>query len=127
MDDVEISIMTHEDIESIKNVLTEEFDDFWTYSVLKRELDNPNSKYIVSIIDNKIVGFAGIWKAIDVIHITNIVTAKNARNNGIGSKMLSKLIEMAKSDKDIIAITLEVNSNNFIAQKMYKKFGFKIS
>lgn len=126
MDNVEISIMNLSDLELIKNVLITDFDDFWNYNILKSELLNPNSKYIVAKINNKIVGFAGIWKSVDDIHITNIVTAKNFRNQNIGTLMLSNLIHLSAAEKDITSITLEVSSKNIPAQKLYKKFDFKV-
>ena len=96
MDKIEICKMDVDDLESIKDVLSTEFDDFWTYNIFKQELLNPNSKYIIAKIDDIIVGFAGIWKAVDVIHITNIVTKKSLRNRGIGSILLDILINLAK-------------------------------
>lgn len=125
MDKLEILIMTISDLDSIKDSLLSDFDDFWNYNTFKSELLNPNSKYIVAKMNNEIVGFAGIWKAVDDIHITNIVTAKKFRKHHIGSTMLSKLIEMAEIEKRINSITLEVNSNNEPAIKLYEKFGFK--
>lgn len=125
MDNIQISKMTISDLDSIQNSLLSDFDDFWSVSIFKSELLNPNSKYIVAKINNKIVGFGGIWKSVDDIHITNIVTAKKFRKQNIGSTMLSILIQMAKSEKNITSITLEVNSNNIPAQKLYEKFGFK--
>ena len=50
---------------------------------------------------------------------------KNFRKQNIGSLMLSKLIELAKLEPNISSITLEVNSNNIAAIKLYEKFGFK--
>ena len=125
MDNIQISEMTILDLEEIKDTLLSDFDDFWNINTFKQELLNPNSKYIMAKINNKIVGFAGIWKSVDDIHITNIVTAKNFRKQNIGSKMLSSLIQLAKSEKNITSITLEVNSTNIPAQKLYEKFGFK--
>ena len=125
MDNVQISVMTIENLELIKDILLTEFDDFWNYNVFKSELLNPNSKYIKAELEGKIIGFAGIWKAVDIVHITNIVTAKSYRNEGLGSIMLNKLIEIAKLETDIDSITLEVNSNNIPAQKLYEKYGFK--
>ena len=126
MDNIDISIMLPEDLEQIKDILVTDFDDFWNYNIFKNELMNENSKYIVAKQDNRIIGFAGIWKAIDVMHITNIVTSKSFRKKGIASLMLDKLINLAKQDKDIISITLEVNSLNIPAQNLYKKFGFNV-
>ena len=126
MDNVEIHEMSLNDLELIKDILQTDFDDFWNYNIFKEELENPHSKYIVAKINNKIIGFAGIWKAVDDIHITNIVTRKDYRNKGIANIMLEQLITIAKQEKNITSITLEVNSNNIIAQKLYKKFGFDV-
>ena len=87
------------------------------------ELENPNSTYIIAKIDNEIVGFAGIWKAYDDIHITNIVTRKDKRNLGIGTQMLEKLIQLAK-ETNYKSVTLEVNENNISAINLYQKFNF---
>lgn len=125
MDNLEILEMTLLDLEAIQDILISDFDDFWSVSTLKSELQNPNSKYIVAKFDNTIVGFGGIWKAVDDIHITDIVVRKAQRNNGIGSAILSKLIDLSKLDKNIKSLTLEVNSNNTPAQKLYEKFNFK--
>ena len=125
MDNIKISKMTISDLDEISDILFSDFDDFWNINIFKNELLNPNSKYIVAKLDNKIVGFAGIWKAVDDVHITNIVTAKKLRRQNIGSILLSNLIEMAKSEISITSITLEVNSTNIPAQKLYEKFGFK--
>ena len=126
MDNIQIFRMTISDLEEIQDTLLLDFDDFWNVNTFKEELLNPNSKYIMAKINDKIVGFAGIWKAVDDVHITNIVTSKNFRRQNIGSVMLSNLVEIAKSEKGITSITLEVNSTNIPAQKLYEKFGFKV-
>jgi len=126
MDNIEISNMTLLDLECISDILQSDFDDFWNVTTLKSELLNPNSKYIVAKFNNTIVGFAGIWKSVDEVHITNIVVNKNFRKQNIGSLMLSKLIGLAKLEPNISSITLEVNSNNIAAIKLYEKFGFKV-
>jgi len=125
MDNIEISKMNVSDLESIKDILLADFDDFWNYSTFKNELENPNSKYFKAIINEEIVGFAGIWKSVDDVHITNIVTKKIYRRKNIGSLMLTELIDLAKQEEGITSITLEVNSNNIAAQKLYEKYGFK--
>ena len=121
---VDIRDMNMADLEVFKDRLLEDFDDFWNIAVLENELQNENSKYIVAKINDDIVGFAGIWKSVDDIHITNIVVKKNSRNKGIGSILLEELIEIAKK-QNIMSITLEVNSTNYSAVKLYTKYGFK--
>lgn len=125
MDNIKISRMTVSDLNEIEDILFSDFDDFWNINTFKSELLNPNSKYIVAKIDNKIVGYAGIWKAVDDVHITNIVTAKNLRRQNIGSILLSDLIEMAKAENGITSITLEVNCNNLPAKNYMKNLALK--
>lgn len=118
-----INEMTLSHLLQIKDILSIEFDNFWTYTIFENELKNPNSKYFVALLDNEIVGFAGIWKAVDDIHITNIVTKITKRHMGIASKLLENLINIAKNEK--LHLTLEVKQSNINAIKLYEKYNFK--
>lgn len=120
----QISNMTISDLDLISNILYSDFDDFWSYSIFKQELENENSHYLVAKINEEIVGFAGIWISIDEAHITNIVTKKSYRKNGIGNLLLNSLINLCNNLK-MNSITLEVNESNEPAISLYKKFGFK--
>lgn len=121
---LEIYNMTLEDLKLLKDNLTTDFDDFWSYEILQNELNNPNSEYFIAKQDNEILGFAGIWKSIDDVHITDIVVKKIYRKKHIGSALLQKLIDTAK-EQNFKSITLEVNENNLPAINLYSKFLFK--
>lgn len=116
--------MTLDDFSEIKSIYNSEFDDFWNINILKSELENLNSKYIVAKSDDEIVGFAGLWFSVDDAHITNIVVKKDKRHIGIGSKLLEELIDLTKKQKKL-SITLEVNTKNIPAQNLYLKYGFE--
>ena len=122
---IEIKDMSLEHLENIKDVLNSEFDDFWNYNILKEELNSQNSCYIVALLNNEIVGFAGIKFIVNEADIMNIVTKKTFRNKGIGKLLLENLIQLAKS-LNLTSITLEVNEENAPAIHLYKKFGFEI-
>lgn len=125
MEKFKIEIMSLDDLETIKDILQTEFDEFWNYEILKQELSSNNSKYIVAkTLDNIIVGFAGIKIILDSADLMNIVTKKSFRANGIGKLMLEYLINMCKNEK-IKTLNLEVNSKNTIAITLYKKYNFK--
>ena len=64
-----ISEMNLQDLEEIKDCLLTDFDDFWSYNILKQELENGKSKYFVLNHENEIVGFAGILLIIDEVNI----------------------------------------------------------
>lgn len=120
----EISKMTNEDLENIKDILTTEFDDFWNYNILKQELSNENSCYFVAKnFEDTVVGFAGVLFILDEANVMNIVTKKDFRHQGVGSLLLKSLL-LACKEKNMSSITLEVNENNSSALALYNKFGF---
>ena len=120
---INIKEMTTEDLKQIKDILKEDFDDFWNASILKSELESFNSQYYVAKENNEIIGFAGFLVLIDSTEITNIVVKKNKRGNGISKLLLEQLInETSKLKKE--KISLEVNENNTIAINLYKKYNF---
>ena len=121
---IEIQKMKQERLEQIQDILLTDFDEFWNAGVLKNELENPLSVYIVALNQGEVVGYAGLWQPDDEGHVTNIVTKKDKRGNNIGTLMLEEIINIAKN-KNMKSITLEVNVNNNIAINLYKKYDFK--
>lgn len=121
---MEITEMTLEDLEQMKNTLYSDFDNFWSYNVLKQELENDKTKYIIAKEKNEVVGFAGISVIFDEATLNNIVVKKSCREKGIGGEMLETLIDLC-SDMNLKTFTLEVNVENTPAIKLYEKFGFK--
>ncbi|MBP3597288.1 MAG: ribosomal protein S18-alanine N-acetyltransferase [Clostridia bacterium] len=124
MEKIIIDEMNFGDYERIKDVLQIEFDEFWSPEILKKELENPNSKYIVAFGNNEIVGFAGITYNFDYIEIMNIAIRKDMRRRGIATKLMEKLILLA-NEFNVSKVALEVDSKNISARNLYKKIGFK--
>ena len=121
-----VSSMTSNDLNSIKNILISDFDDFWDYNILNSELNCNSSKYIViKTENNEIVGFSGLKIIVDEADIMNIVVKKSYRNLGLGSILLQNLINISKL-QNLKSITFEVAENNLPAIHFYKKFMFKI-
>ncbi len=123
MMEIDISKMTLNDIEEISPILHTEFDDFWSVNILKNELQNKNSYIFTAKYKKQIVGFVAIWTIFSEAHLTNIVVRKNYQNLKIGSRLLDYIIDFSVS-LHLNSITLEVNSSNIIAQKLYSKFNF---
>lgn len=121
---MEISTMILDDLEQMKDTLYSDFDNFWSYNVLKQELENKNTTYVVAKENSQIVGFAGISVCFDEATLNNIVVKKSCRGRGIGGELLETLIEFC-ADLNMKSLTLEVNSLNTPAINLYEKFGFK--
>ena len=108
---MEITEMTLKDLDDMKDILYSDFDNFWSYNVLKQELENPNTTYIIAKEQNEVVGFAGISICLDEATLNNIVVKKLCRGRGLGGELLESLIDIC-SDLNLKTFTLEVNVTN---------------
>lgn len=120
---IEIRSMTLSDLESIQDVLTKDFDDFWNFDIFREELAHTNSSYLVMCYENQVIGFAGFKKILEEAEIMNIVIAKAYRQKGLSRLLLNALLEYAQ-DLGCISVYLEVNSTNVVAISLYQSCGF---
>ena len=88
MESSTISKMTILDLNEIKDILENEFDDFWNYQIFKSELENPNSVYFIIRQNNEICGFIGALQVLDTADIMNIVIKKSYRGKGLSKILL---------------------------------------
>ena len=85
---------------------------------------SPYVKYI-EYIDNNIVKVYLKYSLIyDRMEVDNVYVEKEYRGQGIGNKLMSRLISIAIENK-VTNITLEVRIGNIVARNLYKKFGFR--
>ena len=111
-------------MKSLHQIERECFTDPWSMESLKHEVTHPNSICLVALDDSgRVLGHVSMRKILDEGHINNIAVKNEARQNGIGTKLLAELVSAAK-ESGICALTLEVRSRNREAISLYKKFGF---
>ena len=120
-----LKLMDELDIDGVLEVSSLSLKESWSKNAFLKELSNPLAKYIVAKMDNKPIGFAGLWVIVDEGHITNIAVHPNFRGQGIGSSLVDALIKNSV-EWGCNSITLEVRSSNTIAQNLYTKFGFQV-
>jgi ribosomal-protein-alanine N-acetyltransferase len=116
--------MDFKDINGVVKIESRSFSLPWSTAMFNEELNNPIAFYIVAVIEQEIVGYAGMWLIIDEAHITNIAVDPKHRRRNIASTMVRLLIEKAR-EMNLKAMTLEVRTGNFEAIELYKRFGFK--
>jgi len=113
------------DLSKVLEIERQSFSHPWTYNMFYCELTkNRCASYFVLEKENEIIGYFGIWHKGSSFHITNIAISEKFRGMGYGGKILSFLEEIAITSK-IKRISLEVRKSNYIAQNMYKKFGYE--
>jgi len=71
-----------------------------------------------------IAGYVATWFQGDEAHITEIAVRKNLQGNGLGELLLIGSVQ-ASMERGSAVVTLEVRVSNFIAQRLYEKYGFK--
>lgn len=120
----EIKNMTKAHINEVLEIEKSCFEIPWSKKSFEDELNKKYMAiYLVALENEKVVGYGGMWHIINEGHITNIAIHKDYRKKGIGTKIVSRLIEVAK-EKEMIGITLEVRKSNEKALNLYKKQGF---
>jgi len=98
----------------------------WSRDALLDDMSkNLFAEYIAAVVDNKVVGYAGMWKIIDEGHITNIAVHPDYRGRKVGRKLLNGLIANARKSR-LKLLTLEVRISNDIARKLYETSGFEV-
>lgn len=110
-------------IDSILSIEKLSFTDPWSRDSMEKELNNNFARYVVVKLEDKVIGYGGMWIILDEGHITNIAVAPEYRCIGAGKLILKSLINICKKEK-VISLTLEVRASNTIAQSLYSKFGF---
>lgn len=89
-----------------------------------------NEAMIVCLVDGKIAGNCQItWsKGIKTRHRAKVAIAllRDFWNLGIGTKLLSELILIAKQNDNILQVELEFVEGNNRARALYEKMGFRI-
>ncbi|QAA31460.1 ribosomal protein S18-alanine N-acetyltransferase [Clostridium manihotivorum] len=121
--DIKIEPMELDSIEKVLEISELSFPIPWSRKSFEQELSNVFANYFVAKSNDEVIGYGGMWIIIDEGHITNIAVHPKYRNQGVGDKILSKMIATC-NEKKVIAMTLEVRSSNLAAQKLYSKYGF---
>lgn len=96
----------------------------WSVDAYLGELRNPASLWRVALIGERVAGFGGLVVIVDEAHVTSLAVEEDQRGQGIGERVLLRMLADAVSAGAVRA-TLEVASRNTAAQALYRKLGFE--
>ncbi len=99
------------------------FTSAWEPSAYYNELGNPAAVYHVARCCGSVVGFAGMWIAIDEAHFTLVGVLRGHRGRGIGTRLVVGLLDEAV-ERGVVRATLEVREHNTVARRLYERLGF---
>lgn len=124
MADYTIRPMAEGDVDAVHAIETQVFAMPWSrQSFLQEVTENKAARYLVLVLDGRVLAYGGMWLVIDEAHVTNIAVHPQARGRGYGEAITQALMDMARG-YDLTMITLEVRRSNAVAQALYHKVGF---
>jgi len=114
------------DLEGVLLVESESFTNPWTREMYAWELQNHAlcHIFVVRTTDRPVVGFCAFWLVVDEIHINNVAVVPDLRGRGIGTALMSRVLEEARA-LGAGRATLEVRVSNQAARRLYARLGFR--
>jgi [ribosomal protein S18]-alanine N-acetyltransferase len=117
--------MTVNDLDDVMEVEVNSFTLPWSRDAFCSELTkNQFAHYLVIELDQKVVGYCGVWIIVDEAHVTNIAILPDYRGLKLGEALMGQVMMLARS-LGALRMTLEVRVSNERAQNLYRKFGFE--
>ncbi len=119
-----LRIAAKEDTPQIAQIEEECFgDNAWSERAFFDYFDNDTSLCLALLEDERLVGYICTYCLCGECEIVNVAVSSLYRRRGYGRKLLSAVIEHAKSEK-ITKLLLEVRTSNIAARSLYESLGF---
>ena len=124
MDEITIRRARMFDVAAVYKIEREAFTTPWSFDSLFADIClNSSTVYLVAEKAGETVAYGGMWVIFGECHITNIAVKKQARGQGLGTRLLNELIDIArKAEAELMS--LEVRQSNEGAIRLYEKAGF---
>lgn len=119
---IERSTDIEQDAELIAEIEHHCFSTPWTAEQVKSSDDS--TVFFLARVREKVVGYGGMYTVLDEGYVTNIGVLPEFRRQGIGAKIVNKLIDFSM-EKSLSFLSLEVRVSNIAAIELYKGFGFE--
>jgi len=127
VDEITFRFASLSDIFAIREIEKKSFSIPYSLGFLKHLLSTPQHFTIVAIYKEKIIGYVICrLESVGKGHIISLAVDPEYRGRGIGTKLMTRAIEILKA-KRCTYIYLEVRKSNYVAINLYKKLGFKIA
>lgn len=96
----------------------------WSKKLVENQLRDQKALNLLSIRNNKILGYVFTKIYLDYIEIERIGVIHDERRKYIGEDLMNE-VERITIEKNIPKLTLEVKENNISAINLYKKLNFR--
>jgi ribosomal-protein-alanine N-acetyltransferase len=126
LDGVTLRDMTADDVTAVEVLERRLFPvDAWPMQMFFDELAQVDTRrYVVAEAEGQIVAYAGLMCIEPIADVQTIAVVPEFEGRGIGSAILTELIEEARR-RGAVEVLLEVRADNPRAQALYVRFGFE--
>jgi ribosomal-protein-alanine N-acetyltransferase len=121
---VTVEPMRLRDLPEILKIERLSFTTPWSKAAFLSELlENDRAYYLVAKVDQRAVGYVGVWLVAGEGHITNVAVHPWYRRQGIGRRLMLAIEKLAR-EKRVRRMTLEVRRSNEVAQNLYEQLDY---
>ncbi|MFI2562956.1 ribosomal protein S18-alanine N-acetyltransferase [Paenarthrobacter sp. NPDC018779] len=126
LEGVSLRDMTEADVAAVDALERRLFPvDAWPRQMFFDELSQPETRrYVVAEAAGEIIAYAGLMCIEPIADVQTIAVVPEFEGKGIGSAILTELIEEARRRR-AADVLLEVRADNPRAQQLYLRFGFE--
>lgn len=117
--------MEPSDADMVSRLEQECFSMPWTRQGFLDALSEGNALFLVAESAAQIIGYCGMYFAMDEGEITNVAVSPGMRGCGVGTALLSCMKREAER-RGIARIFLEVRLSNATAIRLYERQGFSV-
>jgi len=118
-----LRLMTPSDVPEVARIETTAFSTPWSEETFNSLLKRSGVELWVAEWGDELAAYAILWKVLDEGELANIAVRSDLRGRGIGSGLLSRMLEVAE-DSGVLSLYLEVRESNGLAREMYARRGF---
>jgi len=113
------------DLDDVLAIEVESFTSPWTREMYLAELQNVGVSYCYLARDEsgRVLGFCSFWRVLDELHINNLAVAGAYRRQGIGTALMTYVLNEGPR-LGARRATLEVRRSNDVARQLYERLGF---
>ena len=111
------------DIDDVMVIEKAVFGEHWTKENFRYALEEDPYSEIYLFEEDVIIGYVGLSILYERCEITTLAIRPEYQGKGLGKKLLTYAIDIAK-DKKCEVVALEVRVDNSVALSLYEDFGF---
>lgn len=121
---VKIRPMYAADAENVSILEKQIFSQPWTKKGFLDSLKLENTVFLLAEEEETLLGYIGMYAALEEGEITNAAVAPDERRRGIGAMLIQRLLEEA-AQRGLTRLVLEVRASNENAIRLYERHGFQ--